>query len=161
MKKIDEKIIKSFKSAIQKLTGYKKRIFVAEITRDYFDSKPRQAEQYLGVRRTMVETGLKELETGVVCLENFYQRGRKKVEEKLQNLERDIKDIVDAEGQNDPKFQTELIYLKITAKETKKLLEQKGYSPGDFSIRTLSNVLNRHGYTLKKVQKSKPLKKNT
>jgi len=161
MKKIDDTIIKSFKSAIQKLTGYKKRVFVAELTKDYFDSSPRKAEFYLGVRRTTVELGLKELETGIVCLENFQQRGRKKVEERFSNLCKDIDEIVDAEGQSDPKFQTDLIYLKITAKETKKILEQKGYSSKDFTERTISNVLNRQGYTLKRVQKSKPLKKNT
>ncbi len=36
---------------------------------------------------------------------------------------------------------------------------QKSYELGDFTQRTVNNVLNRLGYTLKKVLKTKPLKK--
>lgn len=161
MKKINPQILKSFKSAIQKLTGYKRRIFIAELTKDYFDGSPRKAECYLGVGRKTAVLGLRELETGFVCVENFHERGRKKTEEKFGNLKDDISEIADAEGQADPKFQTDLIYLKITAGETKKMLEKKGYSPENFTERTVCNILNRQGYKLRKVRKTKPLKKNT
>nr|WP_124329087.1 hypothetical protein [Desulfonema ishimotonii] len=161
MKKINPQILKSFKSAIQKLTGYKRRIFIAELTKDYFDGSPRKAECYLGVGRKTAVLGLRELETGFVCVENFHERGRKKTEEKFGNLKNDISEIADAEGQADPKFQTDLIYLKITAGETKKMLEKKGYSPENFTERTVCNILNRQGYKLRKVRKTKPLKKNT
>lgn len=51
-------------------------------------------------------------------------------------------------------------YVKITAKRVKAdLLSEKPYKTVDFSIGTINNVLNRLGYTLKKVRKSLPLKR--
>ena len=50
-------------------------------------------------------------------------------------------------------------YLKITESAMKDYLTgQKGYSATDFGQGTLNNILNRLGYTLKKVGKSLPLK---
>ncbi|GBC60962.1 transposase [Desulfonema ishimotonii] len=48
------------------------------LTKDYFDGSPRKAECYLGVGRKTAVLGLRELETGFVCVENFHERGRKK-----------------------------------------------------------------------------------
>jgi len=59
MKKIKPEILKAFKSAIRKLTGYKRRIFIAELTKDYFDGSPGKAEYYLGVGRKTAALGLK------------------------------------------------------------------------------------------------------
>ncbi len=39
------------------------------------------------------------------------------------------------------------------------LVEEKGYAPTDFGQGTLNNILNRCGYTLKKVLKTLPLKR--
>ncbi len=73
----EEKILNSFKSALKRLKGYERRQFAAELCRDYFNSSPRKMERYLSVRRDMVELGLKELETGYRCVENFHLRGRR------------------------------------------------------------------------------------
>ena len=51
-------------------------------------------------------------------------------------------------------------YLKITEASVKDyLVAEKGYCPTDFGQGTLNNILNRLGYTLKKVRKSLPLKR--
>jgi hypothetical protein len=51
-------------------------------------------------------------------------------------------------------------YVKITAKRIKSdLISEKSYKTADFSIGTINNVLNRLGYTLKKVRKTLPLKR--
>lgn len=51
-------------------------------------------------------------------------------------------------------------YLKITEGVVKDyLIEQKGYAATDFGQGTLNNILNRLGYTLKRVRKSLPLKR--
>jgi len=51
-------------------------------------------------------------------------------------------------------------YLKITEASVKDyLVTEKGYAPSDFGKGTLNNILNRCGYTLKKVRKSLPLKR--
>jgi hypothetical protein len=51
-------------------------------------------------------------------------------------------------------------YVKTTAKQVKAdLISEKSYKTIDFSAGTINNVLNRLGYTLKKVRKSLPLKR--
>ncbi len=47
-----------------------------------------------------------ELETGIICVDNYRARGRKKTEELLPNLEADIKSLVEMYSQADPKFQS-------------------------------------------------------
>lgn len=75
-------------------------------------------------------------------------------------MEEDIKKIVDSESQIDPKFKTERCYVKLSALYVyKELVLSYGYSLDDFCVRTVNNILNRLGYTLKKVLKTKPLKK--
>ena len=66
------------KSALSKLTSYKRRSYAAELAHTYFDGSARKTERELGVSRSMVELGLKEQETGIRCMENFKLRGSKK-----------------------------------------------------------------------------------
>jgi hypothetical protein len=58
-------------------------------------------------------------------------------------------------------MKSSLTYTRITGKALgKALIEEKGYNPGDIpSENTLINMLNRMGYNLKRVLKSKPAKK--
>ncbi len=58
-------ISRCLKDAAKKLTGFKKRAFMAPVTIDYFNSSPRRAETELGWSRQAIATGLKELETGM------------------------------------------------------------------------------------------------
>lgn len=86
--------------------------------------------------------------------------GRKKKEIIYSDLQSDIKEIVEEESQIDPQFKTERCYVKISAAYIRKeLLLNKSYQIGDFCLKTVNNILNRLGYTLKKVLKIKPLKK--
>lgn len=67
---------------------------------------------------------------------------------------------MDKESQIDPKFQTQRCYVKVSAGYIlKELILNKTYDLGSFCERTINNVLNRRGYSLKKVLKIKPLKK--
>jgi len=67
---------------------------------------------------------------------------------------------VEEEIQVDPKLRTEKCYVKLTAQFIRKeLILNKGYDFLDFSRRSINNILNRLGYGLKKVLKTKPLKK--
>ena len=84
----------------------------------------------------------------------------KKKEEIYIELEEDIKSIVDKESQIDPSFKTNRCYVKVSAPYIRKELVMKNsYEMEDFCTRTLNNILNRLGYTLKKVEKVKPRKK--
>lgn len=48
----------TFKDAAQKLTGNRKRDFMAKVTEDYFDSSARKAETVLGWNRSSCATRL-------------------------------------------------------------------------------------------------------
>jgi hypothetical protein len=143
------------------LTGSDRRAFQAKITNEYLGGKPSGAESVFGWGRNTVELGLKELETEYTCYVEIHKRGDKKTEEKLPDIEQDIKDIVEPHSQVDPKFKTALTYTRITAKAVRKaLMDYKGYTDEQLPTkRTISNILNRLGYTLKRVLKTKPQKK--
>ena len=105
--------------------------------------------------------GIRELESGIECVDASSARGRKRAEYHLPNLLEDIKSRVDGQSQTDPSFKTTQLYTRMTAKETRKqLIAQKGYSdeelPGENVIR---ERLNELGYSLRAVSKSKPQKR--
>jgi hypothetical protein len=54
---LTENIKSTFKDAATKLTGSKKRAFMARVTQDYCDTSPRQAETELGWSRQVIMTG--------------------------------------------------------------------------------------------------------
>jgi hypothetical protein len=138
-----------------KLTGSKKRAFMAKATQDYFKGNPRQAETYMGWSRTAIAKGLKELETGIVCQENHQRKGRKKVTEKLPQLEDDIRYRVEVKSQAEPKFQRMFYYARISAEAVRKaLIEEKNYQEEELPSRqTMGTILKRMGYRLKKHKK--------
>ena len=96
---LDSQFQASLKDASLKLIGVKKRAFIAKATQDYLHSSPRLAETYMGWSRKAVATGLKELQTGIVCQDNHQAKGRKKTEEKNPQLEEDIYSLVDEKSQ--------------------------------------------------------------
>jgi len=75
---LSPEVLKSFKSALTKLTGFARREFAAELCETYFDNSPRRMERYVGVSRNMIELGLHERRTGICCVDNFNSRGAKK-----------------------------------------------------------------------------------
>jgi len=126
---LDPKLQASLKDASLKLTGVKKRAFIAKATQDYFNSSPRQAETYMGWSRKAIAKGLKELQTGIVCQDNNKAKGRNKTEQKIPKLEEDIRSLVDNKSQADPKFQTIFCYARTSARAVKEALtEEKGYN---------------------------------
>jgi len=57
-------------------------------------------------------------------------------------------------------MKTDLVYTRITARKVWKQLITLGYTEKELPTeRTIRNILNRLGYTLKPVQKTKPEKK--
>ncbi len=152
---LDSQFQASLKDASRKLTGVKKRAFMAKATQDYFNSSPRLAETYMGWARKAVATGLKELEAGIFCQGNHQAKGRKKTEEKKPQLKDDIRSLVDEKSQADPKFQTVFYYARTSARAVRQsLIEEKGYQEEELPSRqTIGNILNRIGYRLKKHKK--------
>jgi hypothetical protein len=131
------------------------------VTIDYLDSSPRLAETTFGWCCETVSLGLNEVRTGIICVDNFKARSNKKAEEKNQQIEIDICCLAELESQIDPKFQTAFKYTHITAKAMREaLMTKKGWKHEELPCeKTISNIMNRLGYRLRRVQKAKPLKK--
>ena len=159
--KIPEDSKSIFKNAANKMSGAKRREYIGEITIKFLDGNARKAESEFGWGRETVKTGMAELTTGIRCLNNYSARGNKKTEEKIPELADDIRSIVDPKSQADPKFQTSFQYTRITAKAVRQaLIDEKGYTDDELPCEnTIGNILKRMGYTLKRIQKTKPLKK--
>lgn len=158
---LSEQHIATIQDASRKLTGAKRRAFQAQVAIDYLNSKPRKAERVFGWDRNTVILGLHELHAGIVCLDDYKARGNKRSEEKKTLLEFDIRYLAEPDSQTDPKFKTLFKYTRITAKAMRKaLITEKGWVDEDLPCeKTISNILNRLGYCLRRVQKAKPIKK--
>lgn len=86
--------------------------------------------------------------------------GRKKKEALDTGLIKSIEESISEHIQTDPSFKTQTCYVKVTAGYVlKELVLKKGYPLGSFCKRTIGNMLDRLGYKLKKVLKTKPLKR--
>jgi hypothetical protein len=152
---LNDEIKETFKDAAQKLTGYRRRDFMAKVAEDYLDGSARKAETVFGWNRDSVQLGLQERRTGILCTDNYRARGRHKTEELLPNLEADIRALVDVQAQADPKFQTTFAYARISARAVREaLVREKGYDEAQLPTRqTIGEILNRLGYRLKKHKK--------
>jgi transposase len=147
-------------SGARRLTGYQRRLFVAEVATELCGGSARQAERRFGWGRDTVEKGLQESRSGVRCLENFAARGRPRSEQKDPQLAEDIRAIVGPHTYADPELKSSRRYTNLSAAEVREALIAKGRSPeGLPSERTLRDILNRMNYRLKRIQKGKPLKK--
>lgn len=147
-------------SGARLLTGYERRLFVAEVATELCGGSARQAERRFGWGRATVEKGLHESCSGVRCLENFAARGRPRSEEKNPQLAADIRAIVEPYTQADPELKSSRRYTNLSAGEVREALIAKGYCQDELpSERTMRDILNRMNYRLKRIQKGKPLKK--
>ena len=149
------------RSAARRLTSHERRLFIAEVTQTLCEDKPRQSERLFGWGRQTAALGIAERDAGIRCQGSFAQRGRKRTEDTNPKLARDIRELVEPHAQADPKFQSAFAYTRLTAKALRQaLIDQKGYRCEDLpKERTLQQVLNRLGYRLRRIQKTKPLKK--
>ena len=152
----------TIKSAARKLTSFARRQFQAEVANAYCGGSPRMTERVFGWGRDAVNTGLHELRTGIRCVDDFASRGRHKTEACQPELAQAIHALVAPHSQADPKFQTPLAYTRITAKAVRERLV--AIAAGDArhvpAERTVYDILNRLGYRLRRVQKTKPQKKS-
>jgi hypothetical protein len=161
MSKMSEAERELIKDASKRLTGFKRRQYQASITLKYFDGNARKAERVLGWGRKSLEKGLGEARTGIRCLDNYKNRGRKRTEDRIEGLKEDVCEIAELHTQADPAVKSSLTYTRLTGESLKKgLVEDKGYAEEQLpSGNTFRSMLNRLGYNRKRVQKAKPLKK--
>jgi hypothetical protein len=161
MFELTEDVIQTIQAAAKLLTGYKRRQFQAQIALTYCNGSARQTETTFGWGRDAVKTGLHERRTGIRCLDAYELRGRKKSEQLCPKLKEHIHRLVEPQAQADPKFQTTLAYTRVTARAVRQALqavpELKDLVPGR---QTVGVVLNRLGYRLRRVLKTRPEKRS-
>ena len=146
---------------ISLLTGSKKRITLAKLSKQYGKGGQTVVARCFNVSRNTIRKGMQELESGAAQVDRFHDRGRLRAEEKLPHLLTDIQSVLDDQSQTDPSFKTEKLYTRLTAKAIRdQLIREKGYTDDELpSLQTINAKVNQLGYTLKKVKKAKPFKK--
>ena len=142
------------------LKGSARRLFMARTVNELGEGGQQRAAHELGWGRMTIRKGLRELESGLACLDAYSLRGRKRAEDHLPNLLTDIKAIVDSQSQADPQFRTQRLYTRLTATEVRRqLIAQKGYTDAELpTAETIGAKLNALGYYPQKVAKSQPKK---
>lgn len=157
---ITPKTRKIWQQTLDQLSGQVRRLFMASVVVGMGRGGAAWAKRELGWDRTTVRKGMHELETGVVCLDNFQLRGRKGFAAKVPQLLNDLRTIGEASSQTDPTFRTTQLYRRLTAAEAKRQLLERGYAEEDIpSERSLCRMLNKLGFKPRRVAKSKPLRK--
>ena len=137
-----------------------KRSAMGDVTLSLLDGKPRVAEDVFGWGRATVELGLNEFRSGIVCVNDLSRRQKPRVEEKNPKLLSDIVEIMTPHSHAEPSLRTTLAYTDLTAKAVYGFLLEKGWSEEELpTVRTISNILNRHEYRLRTVAKAKVQKK--
>src|SRR5919199_367528 len=142
------------------LKGHERRRFIARTVQELGPGGQRRPKRKLGGNRQTIRKALRELESGLICLDAFTLRRRKPAEEHLPNLLTDIRAIVDSQSQADPQFRTSRLYTRLTAAEVRRqLMAQKGYLEATLpTAETIGTKLNELGYYPQKVAKSQPQK---
>lgn len=142
------------------LKGTDCRLFMARTVKELGPGGQRLAERELGWNRGTIRKGMHELESGIVCVDNFAARGRKRAEDHLPNLLVDITSIVDSQSQTDPRFRNNRLYTRLSAAEVRRqLIAQHRYADEQLpTCETIGNKLNQLGYYPQKVAKTVPKK---
>lgn len=147
--------------AASKMHGAERRAFIAEMTLKYCEGNARKAETIFGWNRNMIETGLGEKRTGIVCLGAQSARsGRILWEEREPEAAEALRKVAEEHSQQDPTFRSTVAYTRLTAKAAITALNEKGFAEEQLpSPSSMADILDRMGYRLRKVLKAKPLKK--
>ena len=161
VREVSQEVKGILKNAAQKMTGATRRAYLAEVTLELCDGNARQAERVFGWGRGTIKKGLREVATGIRCVEYAAGRGRKKTAERHPQLVEDIRRVVDPKSQADPKFQTPFAYPRITARAVREeLIEHQGDTEQALPCEnTIGKMLNRLDDRLKRIQTTTPLKK--
>jgi len=144
----------------KELKGSACRLFMARTVRALGKGGQRRAEKEFGWDRGRIRKGEHERKSGIVCADACKQRGRKRSEEHLPNLLKDITAIVDGQSQADPQLRSARLYTRLTAAEVRRqLITTCHYTDAQLpTTATITTKLNELGYTLKKVAKTQPQK---
>ena len=144
------------------LKGFARRRFMAQAVQELGPGGQRRAERDLGWNRQTIRKAMRELASGLRCLDAVALRRRKRAEERLPSLLADITALVGGQSQTDPSFRSTRLYTRLTAAEVRRqLIAQKGYTDDELpTARTISTKLRDLGYHPTKVAKTQPQKRS-
>ena len=133
-----------------------RRRAMGDVALSILDGKARVAEKEFGWNRSAVMVGIKEHETGILCVNDLTERHKPRAEEKNPKLLESIRHIMEPQSHADPQLRTTLLYTNMTAQSVYAELIAEGWPEESLpSVRTISNILNRQQYRLRTVQKTK------
>ena len=157
---LDESRISDLRLAARQMTGAKRRAFQAEMTMKYCNGSARLAESRFGWNRKSVTVGLAEQRTGIRCQgAQSGLGGNKRWEEKHREAAAALKHLAEAHAQQDPSFMSSIAYTRLTAAEALAQLKAQGFDTDQLpGASTMATILNRLGYRLRNVVKTKPQK---
>lgn len=137
-----------FVDTARQLRGSARRLFMARTVRELGAGGASVAERGLGWNRGTVRKGQHELASGIVCVDAFGLRGRRRAEAHLPRLLADIRAVVDGQSQADPQFRSRRLYTRLSAAEVRRqLIAQRGYTDAELPTRkTIGNKLNMLGH---------------
>ncbi|MCM1984482.1 ISAzo13 family transposase, partial [Lyngbya confervoides BDU141951] len=75
-----------FIETAQTLKGHERRRFMAQVVNELGPGGQRRAQRELGWNRDLIRKGQREVSTGIICVDNFSARGRKRTEDHLPTL---------------------------------------------------------------------------
>jgi len=157
---ISEEMVGLVSRLVDRIPHPEQRVAMGEVAATMLGGSHRLAESVFGWNRNTVKLGIHESESSIRCVDNISERRRKKVEEKNPQLLIDIQHLVDPHSDADCQLRTDFAHRNITAKAVYKSLMKNGWLPEDLpTVRTISNVLNRLGYRVRSVAKTKVQKK--
>jgi len=160
MPELSDELKQIYIETAKALKGSDRRQFMARIVKSLGYGGQTYAAQEFHWGRHTIRKGLAELESGVLIIDNFSARGRKKAEEKLPDLLDDIRQLVDSQSQTDPTFASTRLYTRLSVAEVRRqLIAQKGYREGELPTEeTIRVKMNQLGYQLRAVSKTRPQK---
>jgi hypothetical protein len=137
-----------------------RRQAMGDVALTILDGKPRIAEEEFGWSRSSVTIGINEFRCGITCVNDVSGRRKPKSEEKNPKLIEDIRKIMEPYSQAEPRLRTTLLYTNMTAQSVYDALVAERWPKESLpTVRTISNILNRHEYRLRTVAKTKVQKK--
>jgi len=156
----DQQHLDTIKHAANLLTGSVRRAFQAQVVLDYCHGNTSHAKTLFGWGQTTLRKALAEHKNGNT-IPDAHRTGRPSYCQKLPNLQHDIRSLVDPNSQTHPTFQTTFRYTRMTASAVlESLVREKGYHKEELPCEsTMRVLLNKMGYRLRRVQKTKPQKK--
>jgi hypothetical protein len=142
------------------LKGSARRLLRARTVKELGPGGPQRAARELRWGRMTMRKGMRELDSGIVCLDACALRGRKRAEGHLPPLLTDIQAIVDSQSQAAPQCRSTRLSTRLTAAEVQRqLIAHKGYADTALPpAATIGTTLHDLGDSPQKVAKSQPPK---